>query len=62
MSKRGFYSVIVGVALIGASAAIGISVLAARKNKTKKARVVDKQKALRRRWFHYLYGYYGKKY
>jgi len=62
MSKKGFYSVIVGVALIGASVAVGVSALAARKNKDKNSKLINKQKDLKKRWFRYLYGSYGKRY
>ena len=62
MSKKGFYSMIGAVVLLGATAAVGISVLAAKRNDEKKALLVGKKKDLKKRWFHYLYGYYGKKY
>ena len=62
MSKKGFYSTIGAVALLGATAAVGISIVMARRNQAKKDRLVYIKKDLRRRWFHYLYGYYGKKY
>ena len=62
MSKKGFYSTVGILALLGTTTAVGISVVMSRRNQEKKARLVDKKKDLRRRWFHYLYGYYGKKY
>lgn len=62
MSKKGFYSTVGILALLGTTAAVGISVVMSRRNQEKKAHLVDKKKDLRRRWFHYLYGYYGKKY
>ena len=62
MSKKGFYSTVGIIALLGASAAVGVSVVMSRRNQEKKARLVDKKKDLKRRWFHYLYGHYGKRY
>ena len=56
MSKRGFYSTIGVFALLGATAAVGISIVMSRRNQAKRDRLVYKKKDLRRRWFHYLYG------
>ena len=54
MSKKGFYSTVGILALLGTTAAVGISVVMSRRNQEKKAHLVDKKKDLRRRWFHFL--------
>ena len=48
MSKKGFYSTVGIIALLGASAAVGVSVVMSRRSQEKKARLVDKKKDLKR--------------
>jgi len=62
MSKKGFYSTVGAFALLGATVAVGISIIMSRRNQVKKDRLIGKKKDLKRRWFHYLYGHYGKRY
>ena len=47
MSKRGFYSTIGVFALLGATAAVGISIVMSKRNQAKRDRLVYKKKDLK---------------